>query len=162
MDQILVRSLTAKAVQVMGGSDDYASYAEDIAMDAIVRMLERGIEDPEEQYKLGITTVTFLAKNFMRDERNRRDIENKEGVAINRELDGSREYLLVNPFDVMTYEEMRDRLDDLSPLLRETVVAHYIDGKTVDQIAADEGVSEDRIYKRLQRARDEVIGDNHE
>ena len=159
MDQNLINSLTARAMQVMGSHDDYSSYAEDIAQDAIVRLLERGIVDPEEQHRLGYVTVTFLAKNFMRDERNRRSIENTQGVAINRELDGSREYMLVNPFDVMTYEEMRDRLDNLSPLLRETVGAHYIDGKTVDQIAADEGVSEDRIYKRLQRARDEVIGE---
>lgn len=150
-----------KAIKQLGGSlgDDYASWAEDIAQDTIVKLLEMEAEGnlkEKELFGLCKLIATRRSINHCRDENRRREIQQEHGEAINRNLDGSRETLSADPLEVMAYEEMRSRLDELSPKLYNTVQAHYIDGLSVREIAEEQEVTEDVIYKRLQRARDMV------
>lgn len=142
---------------------DFVSHYEDIAQDALVTLLERQAEGKIENEFVAFAQVKVIVHQMctklIRDETRRREIEQEHGESINNGLDGSREYLSADPMEIMAYEEMRDRLDELGPKLYNTVQRHYIDGVSVQDIAQQEGASEDAIYKRLQRARDVVTGE---
>lgn len=163
MNQKLIDVLTRTAKKHLGASPyqdrEIEMTAEDIAMDAIVKLLEKGVTEEDDQFALGTKIVQDLVKDHSKVETRRREIEQENGEEINRGLDGSREYLSADPMEIMAYDEMRDRLDELGPKLYNTVQRHYIDGVSVQDIAQQEGASEDAIYKRLQRARDIVTGE---
>jgi len=163
MNQELIDVLTRTAKKHLGVSPyqerEIEMTAEDVAMDAILKLLEKGVTEEADQFALGTKIVQDLVKDHSKVETRRREIEQEHGESINAGLDGSREYLSADPMEIMAYEEMRSRLDELSPKLHNTVERHYIDGRSVTDIAEEDGVSEDVIYKRLQRARDEVTGD---
>jgi RNA polymerase sigma factor (sigma-70 family) len=150
------------AVKTLGGhaGSDMSSWAEDIAQDVLVKLFEKESTLGDEDNIFGLVPLMVVRRclNFKRDEGRRREIEQEHGDAINRNLDGSREALSADPLEVMAYEEMRSRLDELSPKLYNTVQAHYINGLSVREIAEEQEVTEDVIYKRLQRARDMVSG----
>ncbi len=154
------------AVAKLGGAagQDYAYLAEDLAQDVIVLLLEKEAEGTlveSEVFGLCKRMAELRSISLHKLETRRREIEQENGESINSGLDGSREYLSADPMEIMAYEEMRSRLDELSPKLYNAVERHYIDGRSVTDIAEEDGVSEDVIYKRLQRARDEVTGDNN-
>ncbi len=154
----LTNVLTAAAIKALGGpvGDDYTADAEDLAQDVILKLLERELSE-DDYFKLGTKMVQDLAIDLRRTEQRRREIEDEHGDSINRNLTGqSAEVLAADPHEILAYEEMRDRLDQLSPLLYSTTTRHYIDGQSVTDIAERDGVSADVIYKRLQRARNFV------
>ena len=108
-------------------------------------------------YNFGKVIAYRKACNFQTKEHRRREIEEEHGDKINTVLTGQgAELLAADPLEILAYEEMRDRLDQLSPLLYATVQLHYINGLDVSAIADMQAVTEDVIYKRLQRARDFV------
>jgi len=147
--------MTASVIDVLGGSvgNDYASWTDDIVQDALVSLLEHEGE-VEDVYNFGKVVAIRRALSFQNKEERRREIEQEHGAEINRELTGqSAELLAADPLEILAYEEMRDRLDSLSPLLYNTTSRHYIDGRSIIDIAEEDGVSEDVIYKRLERAR---------
>lgn len=155
------------ALSTLGGNimDDYAAWAEDIAQDVIVELLEL-----EQAGKLNEDTVFGLAKtiaerqstSLYNKERRRREIEAEHGAAINRELLRSREALAEDPFEQATSEEMADRINNLSEKLYNTANAYYILGLTAAEIAEEDGTTEDVVYKRLQRARDYITGEQEQ
>ena len=107
--------------------------------------------------------VHHKATNLRVNEGRRREIEQEHGKAINRTLTGqSAESLAADPFDSMSEEEAADRLHGLSPALYRIAIAHYIYGISVQEIARHDNLTEDAVYKRLQRARDIVTGDNND
>lgn len=146
-------------------SGDFVSHYEDIAQDALVSLLEREAEGKVDNEFVAFSLIKQIVHQtctkLIRDETRRREIEQEHGESINNGLDGSREYLSADPLEIMAYEEMRSRLDELSPKLYNAVERHYIDGRSVTSIAEEDGVSEDVVYKRLQRARDVITGDNN-
>jgi len=144
---------------------DHSAWANDIAQDVIVLLLEKeaaGTLREEDMFGLAKEMARTRSINFSIQEKRRREIEQEHGKAINRSLTGqSAESLAADPFDGITREEALDRLCALSPLLYHTTRRHYIDGWTVCRIAETDGVTTDVVYKRLQRARDIVTGDNN-
>ena len=162
MDSKRLRNvLIATATKALGGQagDDHTSWAEDIAHEAITKLLLKGALGDDDAFKLGIKIVKDLAKDHRRVERNRRTIEREHGAKINNTLTGqSAHNLAADPLEIMAYDEMKERLDELSPLIFATTELHYIQGLDVSAIAEMQGVSEPVIYKRLQRARDYVAG----
>ena len=164
----LVGVATNVARKILGGTSgsDFASEAEDIAQDAIVVLLEK-----EEQGQLTTATMFGLvdivaarkAMSYKRGELRRREIESEHGTSINKTLTGqSAEALSADPYELMAVDEMKERLNDLSPMLRWTVKSYYIEGMTTAEMAKAQGCKEEAIYKRLQRARDIVTGDNND
>lgn len=144
-----------------------ATDAEDLAQDTLERLWQRDeanlIANVFVAYELARSVGKHRAIDHNLKEQRRREIEAQYGDNINARLTGqSSEALAADPFDMMTRDEMLKRLDDLSPVLRRTVEAHYLDGMTVQKIAKGRGVTEDVIYKRLQRARDIVTGDTND
>ena len=100
--------------------------------------------------------------NHVTQETRRREIEQEHGMSINRTLTGqSAETLAADPYEELPREEATNRLNNLSPLLRRILIAHYFDGISVAEIARHDNLTEDVVYKRLQRARDIVKGDNN-
>jgi DNA-directed RNA polymerase specialized sigma24 family protein len=152
---------TAEATKHLGGEVglDYTSWADDIAQDTMIILLEL-----EEEGKIDNKYVAFnmvrqvayhKATSFKSKELRRREIEQEHGDKINSVLTGqSAELLAADPYEIRAYEEMRERLDDLSPLLYSTTERHYMDGLSVGEIAEADEVTEDVVYKRLQRARE--------
>ena len=158
-------TLTSTALKKLGShaGSDYAQEAEDMAEEAVIRLLELGVIKEDAAFKLGTKIVVDNCNSHRRLESRRREIEQEYGAAINRNLTGqSAEVLAADPMEIMAYEEMKDRLDALSPLLYATVELHYIQGLPVREIADMNETTEDVIYKRLQRARDIVTGDNND
>jgi RNA polymerase sigma factor (sigma-70 family) len=162
----------SEATNQLGGSsgEDYASWAEDIAQDTIVRLLEMEAEGTlKEDEVFGLCKLIAFRKatNFYTKEIRRREIEEENGDKINSMLtEQSAELLAADPLEILAYDEMRDRLDDLSPLLYSTTERHYIDGLSVSEIAEQDGVTANVIYQRLHRARNfiesgEDYGETH-
>ena len=150
--------MTAVIVEQLGGvaGDDYSSWVDDIVQDCYVSILETAGE-AEDIYNIASVIAYRKAISFKKGELRRREIEDEHGGKINSVLTGqSAELLAADPLEVMAYEEMRDRLDGLSPLLYSTTYRHYINGLSVADIADSDAVTEDVVYKRLQRARDFV------
>ncbi len=155
--QRLNNVLLAKATTALGGStsDDYSSWAEDLVQDTVLTLIEKGITDEDAAFKLGTKMILNQVADHRRTERRRREIERQHKTKINTTLTGqSAELLAADPLEIMAYEEMRDRLDQLSPLIYGTVEDYYIKGLSVEHIAFNAEVTEAVIYKRLQRARD--------
>jgi RNA polymerase sigma factor (sigma-70 family) len=148
----------AIAIHILGGEGgtDYSSWADDIAQDTMVALLEEEpFDDRYHLFAMCQLNAKHRAINFKMKEERRREIEQEHGDKINSMLtEQSAELLAADPYEVMAYEEMRDRLDTLSPLLYSTTERHYIDGLSVAEIAEQDEVTEDVIYKRLQRARE--------
>lgn len=166
--QELMSMTTSVARKTLGGPDrsDYTNYAADIAQNVVVLLLEKeaaGELREEEMFGLAKGMAKLRSITYMTNEARRREIEQEHGAAMNRTLTGqSAESLAADPFDLMATDEMMDRIDNLSPLVRRTTQQYYIEGWTVCGIAATDGVTEDVIYKRLQRARDIVTGDQND
>ena len=60
-----------------------------------------------------------------------------------------------DPLQHLEAEEMVDRINDLSPLLRDTL-GQYIDGYTGKEIAADQGVEPNVIRRRINKIKEEL------
>ena len=60
-----------------------------------------------------------------------------------------------DPLQHLEAEEMVDRINDLSPLLRETL-GQYIDGYTGKEIAEDQGVEPNVIRRRINKIKEEL------
>jgi DNA-directed RNA polymerase specialized sigma24 family protein len=165
----LTKVATAHAVQCLGGASgsDYGSWAEDMAQEALLILFERELEGKIENkyvaFNMVKQIVTHKSSSFKGKEARRRELEREHGVGINRTLTGqSAESLAADPFDSISEEEAMRRHDELSPLLYRTSYRYYIEGWTVCGIAETDGVTEDVIYKRLQRIRDIVTGDTND
>lgn len=163
----LLAMCTNIATEHLGGPTgaDHASWAEDVAQNVIVLLLEKeaaGELREKEMFGLAKGMARLRSINHVTNESRRREIEQEHGKAINRTLTGqSAESLAADPFEGVATVEMNKRINNLSSLLYNTVNAYYILGLTVLEIAEAQEVTEDVVYKRLQRARDIVTGDNN-
>lgn len=154
-------SLVGKAVNLLGNKAglDFAAEAEDLAQDALIVLLEKEPKDTEEATRLGLAILTRDGVDHIRKEVRRREIEQDAGDVINRNLGA--EFTGDDPEQVAMAEERVERVDELTPLLRNTLEAYYIDGKTYEELAAIEGCTEAVIRKRIQRARDILLENNN-
>lgn len=68
-----------------------------------------------------------------------------------------------DPMDILiAEEEMRERYEGLSPLLKTTLDATVHEGMIPEEIAEAHGVSADVIYKRIERIKLSLKGNNNE
>ena len=157
----LQTTLTRTALSQLGGNVDYTAASEDMAQEAIVKLLEKEVATEDDAFNLGTKIVIELCADLRRGEGRRREIEAEHGRTINRNLTGqSAESLAADPFEGILKEEAFDRLCALSPLLYHTVYLHYIEGLSVTEVSVEIETTVDVIYKRLQRARDIVTGES--
>ncbi|KKK70803.1 hypothetical protein LCGC14_2920320 [marine sediment metagenome] len=158
----LRETLVSIALKELGGEagSDYTDVAEDIVQSFILTLLIDKVTDEDEAFNLGTAAVIHDCVDYVRLERNRREIEAEHGASINRTLTGqSAESLSADPTDIMMADEMRARLNELSPINQATLDLHYIQGLDISAIAEMQGVTEVVIRKRLQRARDYIRAD---
>ena len=136
--------------------------AEDIAQDTIVALLEIGDLSESTMYGLCKTIAGRKAMNHNNQETRRREIEHEHSHKIRNESGQSAHILAADPLEIMAYEEMKDRLDELSPLLYSTVQAYYINGRDIEEIADQFNTTPNVIYQRLHKARTIVTGETDE
>lgn len=60
------------------------------------------------------------------------------------------------PREVQLERVKRVIREELTPLQRETLTAHYFQKKTITQIAADRGVNKSTVCRTLQRAEERL------
>ena len=140
------------AVKETLGSGRDSDTIYDIALDAYTELLEEGIEYP---FTVGPQRAASRAKNFLRDEDRRREIEDENPGLLESMTPSS----FPDPMDVLMAEQRLHKLDDLTPQLLETLELYYIDGLSIKEIAAKEGASESAVKVRLHRAREIVKGE---
>jgi RNA polymerase sigma factor (sigma-70 family) len=154
------KDLIAVARATVSGTEE----AEDIAQDAYIKLMELDragrVATRFVAFKMIEVIAHQQAANLHNKDKRRREIEQEHGKSINRNLTGqSAEHMSAAPDEIIISEEVRNRLLDLSPLVYATAHSHYIDGRTVLQLAMDYACTEAVIYKRLQRARDIITGE---
>lgn len=144
--------LTAEVIEAV----DSLTQDEDVRQDVYVKLLE--LENPPElknktELRKWIATVCFHHKvDTIKAEARRQDIEETGGSTLQvSDADTA------DPMEYLTAEELVTKIDDLSPLLYDTLSGVYIDGLTPAELAKDQDVTEDVIYKRISRARDALL-----
>ena len=142
--------------------NDIASWAEDVAQEVILELLEREEKgEIDDNLVFGLAKLMAQRKAINMDRITRRQwlLRLEHRGAINRKVTGgSAELLGADPCDLLIQEETAEKFKELSPLVTATYELHYEQGLEVAEIARMQDVTEDVIYKRLQRARDFIIG----
>ena len=146
--------------KVMDVVEAQKGWSDDIRQDLYVRMLEgEDIEFLDDNHLL--RTVNAYYANMLKSGV-RRDIRRKEL------MDEFADTIILNtapdqgddPLDILSAEEeVGDRIDSLSPLLYDTLVAVAVDGLTAEQIAEADEVSPNTVYQRLWEAKKIVKGE---
>jgi RNA polymerase sigma factor (sigma-70 family) len=144
--------LVAEATSVLGGgaSNDYAVDAEDVAMDALIKLLEHPKDD--NPFILGKVIVHNLAKNFRRDKQRRTEIRRDRGEEINQTLNVG--WSGDSPDEVIEAEERLTLINKLSPKLRDAFRGYVVEGIPYPELAEREGCTEAVLRKRIQRAKE--------
>ena len=60
------------------------------------------------------------------------------------------------PREVQMQRVQRVIMEELTPLQREALIAYYIQGQTITQIARDRGVQKSTVSRTLHRAEDKL------
>ena len=60
------------------------------------------------------------------------------------------------PREVQLKRVQRVIKEELTPLQRQTLIAYYIENRTIPQIAADRGVNKSTVSRTLHRAEDKL------
>jgi DNA-directed RNA polymerase specialized sigma24 family protein len=138
--------------------------AEEFKQDIYIKILEMEGELPEFESPTDMGKwMTRLVQNhygnvkFMEDNRARLMEENDDLI---RSLYGYNEENCDPLDELLALEEMEERINSLSPLLRDTFEAYYVEGRTPEEIAELTGDGIEAVRKRITRARDKVKGDN--
>lgn len=130
---------------------------EDIKQEVYLAILEK-----PEGYEINKgwcqSTYENLRNRDARDERRHRQIlqDNADSVRATFFSENQAD----DPSDVLSADELvGSRYAQLSPLVRKTLEMHYIQGMTIEDIAGQEWVDPNVIYKRLQRGREILKGE---
>jgi RNA polymerase sigma factor (sigma-70 family) len=153
-EQDLMDMLHAEAKKLLGGisGDDYSKDAEDVAGNALIKLLEH--EGGGDIFSLGRVIVHNLSKNHMRDERRRTELRDDNGDEIARNCGAN--WSGDDPAEVIEAEERLEAINDLSPKLRAALWGHVVEGYSYEELAEREGISEAAMRKRVQRAREQL------
>ena len=60
------------------------------------------------------------------------------------------------PREIQMQRVQRVIMEELTPLQREALIAYYIQGQTITQIAQDRGVQKSTVSRTLHRAEDKL------
>lgn len=161
----IAKTLTKTATTELGGRAgmDYAGYAEDLAQDAVLALIEKDVTTEDDAFKLGTKMVADWAKNLRKGETRRREIEAVNGTTINRNLTGqSAEGLAADPLDLLVRDEMVGRFATLSPVLANTLQLVCEEGVTIPEAAERLGITPNAVYQRLWQIREITGADNND
>jgi len=143
-------TLTQKIIDLI----DRLSFTEDVRQDLYVKILSMDADkvpefESDDHLRSWLARIGYNVKmKEVAREASRRGNEHKAAEAwLFSDSDNA------DPLDYLEAEGVIDKIDDLSQLLRETLAALYIDGDSVADMAAQQNVTEDVIYKRISRAR---------
>jgi len=111
-----------------------------------------------ERIKAYILSVLMnIRSNKLMKERRRQQLDKSEAERIKQNL-GYRESN-ADPLQVLSADEsLSGRLNDMSPLLRETLLAFIQDGLSPEDIAKRDGDDVEAVRKRITRARNQLKG----
>lgn len=129
-----------------------ANWDEDITQEVWVKVLEYTGKAPE-RVEAWLTTIYSNARNaYYTKEQRRRELElmNVQAMENVHGLDD-----VHDPLDYISAEELISRFGELSPLLYNTL-RDYVEGSSVEEIAAKQGVDPNTIYQRIHQAKKEL------
>jgi DNA-directed RNA polymerase specialized sigma24 family protein len=135
------------------------NWDEDLRQEVYVKLLE---QEEEVLFPRTFIQTTYknIWQNHRRIEERRVELvrENEEEIRNNFGL--PKEGKAHDPLDVLIgMEEVSERLDNLSPLLRDTVERVYLDGKTPEEVAKEDVEEVAAVYKRISRAKKLLQGE---
>ena len=138
-------------------------FPEDIKQEFYLRWLES--PEPEAPFTsvhhiTGFCTsyMNNMLKNQRKVDTNRKRIERENSDAIKAVFYEDNQ--AADPAEIVEAQAtMSARLDQLSPLVRRTLEQYYVEGLTVEDIAALEWVDEEAIRKRITRGRNLLKGE---
>ena len=129
---------------------------EDVRQDAYVRLMEMDslpeLKEPAKLVRYLRVMGANIQKDKYRSETRRQEIEQEGGSALRISDTDS-----ADPIEYLVAEGVIDRIEELSPLLLDTLTDVYLNGKGISELAKDEGVSTAVIYKRISRARESLM-----
>ena len=130
---------------------------DDDRQDVYVRVLEHEGEPSSVNNAWLSRMYTNLRNNRARDDARRREIVGDAQATLAGMVSDDN---TADPLDIlMSQEEIENRVSGLSTLLYDTLVSHVVHGATPHELAVRYDVKEEVIYKRLQRARELVKGE---
>ena len=143
---------------------DHKQFAADVVNDTVIELLSSPPDLREE------TALTFIkeyvrnqCRDYMKVQRNRDRLEEENFEVITENL-GLDEDLYPDVLDELLAEEAAEgfyeRFEGLSLLLRDTLEAIEVEGKTPEEIADETGESKWAVYKRAERAKKILQGNN--
>lgn len=127
---------------------------DDIRQDVYVILLEKpdGYMGDQTIESLMTAIYTFRKMDLFRQDSRRKALvmENLQAIENLHGTDGA-----YDPIEYVAVDELMDRVDKLSPLLKKTLYAH-LNGVTVAAIAAHEEVDANTIYQRMHAIKREL------
>jgi len=85
--------------------------------------------------------------------------ENAEAIMRGMALDGQGE----DPAEILEGEQhILKQYNDMSPLLQETLIQYYVEGRTPEDIAGENWEEPGAVRKRITRARNQLKGETYE
>lgn len=139
------------------------TFSGDLRQEIILKILEMDGTLPDFKTKIDMAKWVSTVTSNMR--RNQQFIEGNRYYLLQEHAPEAEEWNYVpstnDPMeDYIVHEELTERFDKLSTLLRDTLEEYYIEGKTMKEIAERTGDSEMAVRLRLFRARNIVKGED--
>ena len=145
-------------------NDDLIQDAEDIVQDTYEEVLSSGVELLEptaKTYIFGMIQDNCYDYNDKSVNRDRLFADNV--LEVRKNLGNQEDAVGHDPLDALiASEDMTGRLGALSPLNRDTLERIYIEGVDPATLAEEEGVTVDAIWKRVERLKKILKGDEDE
>jgi len=131
------------------------NWDEDTKQDVYVILLEKdeGYLGDVGMEKMVTAIYNFRLASYYRKEARRRELE-RENIQAIAQLHGTDD--VHDPVEYLEAEELVERLEGLSPLLKKTL-GQYIDGIPIEEMAAVDWTDENTIYQRIHQAKKEIL-----
>lgn len=147
--------------KVIDLKQEYSGYCEDIRWAIATDLAEDALRAKYriiiEQYEPFMILTMEHAKVFVRfhsNERKHKKRNAERGDAFGYEDGEMEKYhpeMVNNPFDEPDMTWLHAGVDKLGPIKRERITKHYLEGISVAEIAAADGVSLQSVYKSIER-----------
>ncbi|MGL5069343.1 MAG: sigma-70 family RNA polymerase sigma factor [Sarcina sp.] len=137
------------------------SACEDECLDDVLMCVWNNIEsfdDRKNTFKNWVASVT----RYKVIDYNRKYLKSRDYIKYsNEEFNGdevkdSKALIDTNLLNKELREEIDDLLDNLKPKDKELFIKHYLEDKTVDNLAKETGMKSENIYNRLSRGRNKL------
>ena len=140
-------------------SPDHQQEAEDIVISTLIGMMEsKSTIKDDTAHTFVMKAIHNRAIDFLRTNKRRAQFDADYAALIRKQMfhngDNS------DPAKVVDAEaRITERLTSLSPLLRNTLLRVLVDGASPEDVADEDLVSADVVYKRIERAKRAIQGE---